>query len=547
MPQKNDEDQIILALKAIKRDPKLSFRAAAKIYSVDPMKLSRRQRGQRPRRDMAANSRKLTDLEESIIVRYVLDLDSKGFPPRYCGVEDMANQILTERDASRVGPRWAANFVKRQPELTARFNRKYDYQRALCDPNSWFTLVQNTKAKYGILDSDTYNFDETGFLMGIIATTMVITSADRRGKPKMRQPGNRDWVTVIQSVNALGWTVPPYIIVKGQYHLLSWYENGQLPKDWRVHTSNNGWTTNEIGLDWIKHFNIHTRPRTIGGYRLLILDGHESHHSTAFELYCKANNVITLCMPAHSSHLLQPLDVGCFGPLKKAYGKQIEDLIRNNITHVTKEDFFSAFYAAHKAAMTEENIKAGFQGAGLIPLDRERVVSRLDIRLRTPTPQTSRPGTAQSWVSKTPNNAREASSQSAFIKGRIACHQNSSPTAIHDAVDQFTKGSMAVMHKMTLMQAEIKQLRKANEMLSKRRRAKRSRLQNGGSLSVQEAEDIRDQIEVEVQVRQEMQASIGRKPRVETRARRCGKCGEAGHNARTCHIVVETTAEDVSE
>jgi hypothetical protein len=199
------------------------------------MKLSRRQRGQKPRRDRIANLRKLTDLEESVILQHILNLDSKGFPPRYRGVEDMANQILAERDAGRVGPRWAANFVKRQPELTTRFNRKYDYQRALCeDPEiirGWFALVRNTIAKYGILESDTYNFDETGFLMGLISTTMVITSVERRGRAKVKQPGNRDWVTVIQAVNAAGWAIPPYIIVKGQYHLLSWYENDQLPKD----------------------------------------------------------------------------------------------------------------------------------------------------------------------------------------------------------------------------------------------------------------------------------------------------------------------------
>jgi hypothetical protein len=49
---------------------------------------------------------------------------------------------------------------------------------------------------------------------------------------------------------------------------------------------------------------------------LLILDGHESHHSTEFELYYQQNNIITLCIPPHSSYLLQPLDVGYFGPLK---------------------------------------------------------------------------------------------------------------------------------------------------------------------------------------------------------------------------------------
>jgi hypothetical protein len=109
-------------------------------------------------------------------------------------------------------------------------------------------------------------------------------------------------------------------------------------------------------MDWIQHFEKHTRGRTTSAYRLLILDGHESHHLGAFEEYCKEHNIITLCMPAHSSHILQPLDVGCFSPLKKAYGRQIEHMMRAYITHVTKDDFFPAFRTAHFAAMTEHNI-----------------------------------------------------------------------------------------------------------------------------------------------------------------------------------------------
>jgi hypothetical protein len=103
MPQQNDEATVQLALQALANNPKLSLRAAEKIYSVNHKKLSRRRRGQLSRRDIPANSRKLTNLEESVIVRYILDLDSKGFPPRLSGVEDMANRLLAERDASRVG------------------------------------------------------------------------------------------------------------------------------------------------------------------------------------------------------------------------------------------------------------------------------------------------------------------------------------------------------------------------------------------------------------------------------------------------------------
>jgi hypothetical protein len=76
---------------------------------------------------------------------------------------------------------------------------------------------------------------------------------------------------------------------------------------------------NELGLEWLKHFDAHTKKRTVGTVRLLLINGHESHNSLDFQQYCKDNKIITLCMPPHLSHLLQPLDVGCFAPLKRAY------------------------------------------------------------------------------------------------------------------------------------------------------------------------------------------------------------------------------------
>lgn len=91
-------------------------------------------------------------------------------------------------------------------------------------------------------------------------------------------------------------------------------------------------------------------------------------------------------MPPHSSHKLQPLDVGCFGPLKEAYGRQIETLMQAHITHVAKPDFFSAFSAAFNLAMTEENIRGWFRGVGIVPLSPETVVSRLDDTPRARTP-----------------------------------------------------------------------------------------------------------------------------------------------------------------
>jgi hypothetical protein len=91
--------------------------------------------------------------------------------------------LLAKRHCDPVGQNWAANFVKRRPKLKVKFNYKYDYQRALCeDPEiiqGWFWLIENMKAKYGILNNNIYNFNEAGFMMGIISTRAVVTSSKR--------------------------------------------------------------------------------------------------------------------------------------------------------------------------------------------------------------------------------------------------------------------------------------------------------------------------------------------------------------------------------
>jgi hypothetical protein len=463
----------------------------------------------------------------------------------------MANRLLDDRDAPPVGKRWASNFVKRHKELKTRYFRTYDYQRAKCeDPTAirnWFRLVENTIAKYGITLADIYNFDETGFMMGVIASGMVVTGTERRGRPKSVQPGSREWITVIQAINAEGWTIPPFIIGAGQYHLANWYRENNLPDDWAIATSPNGWTDNELGLEWLKHFNRCTANRSTGPYRLLILDGHESHHSIDFERYCQENKIITLCMPAHTSHLLQPLDVGCFGPLKKVYGRQIEHLIRCNITHVSKTEFFPAFYAAFQATMTEKNIKAAFRGAGLVPLDPESVISKLDVQLRTPTPVEEEVGPSTPWVSKTPKTVLEAESQSEYLDRRIRRHQSSSPESILEALKCLSKGTKAIMHENALLRAQVRDLQQANETLSRRRRAKRTRFQKGGVLTVREAREVIDHMNVDRRVEGASSTSGGQGGSARPRERRCGGCGKTGHNARTCQIVVAISEEEFSD
>jgi hypothetical protein len=93
------EARIILAIEAIRNSKSLSQRSAVKIYKVPLSTLSDRIASRTYRPETKANGLKLTELEEGIIVRYILDLDSRGFAPRLTSVEDMANLLLESRGA----------------------------------------------------------------------------------------------------------------------------------------------------------------------------------------------------------------------------------------------------------------------------------------------------------------------------------------------------------------------------------------------------------------------------------------------------------------
>jgi hypothetical protein len=98
----------------------------------------------------------------------------------------------------------------------AKYLRKYDYQQAKYeDPEiltKWFNLIDTTIKRYEITTNNIFNFDETGFQMGVITTVNVLTqtkpskSSSRRirsGRPLVSQPRNRNWVTVIEGINSI--------------------------------------------------------------------------------------------------------------------------------------------------------------------------------------------------------------------------------------------------------------------------------------------------------------------------------------------------------
>jgi hypothetical protein len=200
----------------------MSQRRAAVVYDVPESTLCTRRAKTTSQRDSHPNPSRLTRPEEETVMQYIKKLDARGFAPTLSYIREMANQLLAARHGGQVGEKWARNLVKRKPEIKPQVTRQRDHQRVLCSNltiiSPWFNLVRNVKAKYGILDKDTYNFDETGFQMGVGGSVKVVTVSERRLRPLQVQPGDCEWATLIAAINAMGWVIPPFIIFKAKNH-----------------------------------------------------------------------------------------------------------------------------------------------------------------------------------------------------------------------------------------------------------------------------------------------------------------------------------------
>jgi hypothetical protein len=277
-------------------------------------------------------------------------------------------------------------------------------------------------------------------------------------------------------------------------------------------------------------FEKYTAQRTKGVYRLLILDGHGSHGTPEFDLFCKEHSIITLCMPPHSSHLLQPLDVGCFAVLKRSYGRQIEGYMRNGVNHIDKPDFLRAFHTARTEAMTLANIQSSFTATGLVPYDPERVLSKLHTQLKTPTPPSTShantpASTTQPWVFETPHDTAQLALQANAIRRIVAL-----PTPTNRALDQLIKGCQLAMNSAVILAEENRQLQHENKRQKRKRAKKRAFIATGGILTVQEGLDRSQDTNIVPE-----SGVVPKEATVKTRApRTCSMCRSLLHTARTC-------------
>ena len=178
--------------------------------------------------------------------------------------------------------------------------------------------------------------------------------------------------TVVACGSASGYILPPMIVFPRVR--VSEALKASAPPGSIVAAQKKGWITAELYLRWFRFFLEQIPPaRPV----LLIQDGCSSHISIELIELAKENHVHLLCLPSHTTHVLQPLDVGVFSSFKHQVGLALNRLLRSSEGRVpTSEDIPAILSEAWPKSVTPVNIMSGFRKSGIHPLNPSYIHDR---------------------------------------------------------------------------------------------------------------------------------------------------------------------------
>ncbi|UPX14071.1 uncharacterized protein EKO05_0004563 [Ascochyta rabiei] len=371
-----------------------SQRQAAKAYGVPRSTIQERLSGRQPNAIAHHQQQRLTPEQEQFLVNWILEEDSRAQPPSHPRVREMATLILhMNGDYEPLGHKWVTHFITRNPRVASIVGRKIESARTTAANyetiRAFLELFERTRIELGIQYEDIWNMDETGVGLGVCSNSRVVASSSKK-KAYVKSPEDREWVSIIESISAVGKKLQCLVIFKGKHLQSTWFPAQGVP-DWLYTTSENGWTSNAIGSEWLKRIFLPQTTPQPGRWRLLILDGHGSQIPIDFMWLCKQSKVYLLYLPPHASHVLQPLDLAPFSVLKSRYRSGIRALSAlDDAAPIKKERFVTSYNKARDEGLSERVIRAGWKAAGLCPYNPDLVLlsSQVSGRPITPPPST---------------------------------------------------------------------------------------------------------------------------------------------------------------
>ena len=371
------ESRISDAIAAFNRNEFSSRRAAAVAYDVPAATLIQRiKEKSKSHQEGAESLKRLTNDQELYLVNWIIELDRVKQAPSRVQVRKMVTKILNlEGDNISLGKNWVYRFLSRHPQIKGMTGKPLDKARVQAATteaiDEFYTLFETVKRDFDVLPENIWNMDEHGLALGI-CTNQRVMGVSNKSFTYRETPEDREWVSIVEKISMDSRKTRPLVIFKGTTPQTSWFEEN-VP-DWVYTTSENGWTANRIALGWLKTiFLPETKPQDENSWRILLVDGHGSHTNVDFQWECYKNKVHMVYMPPHTSHILQPLDLSCFSPLKARYRRLIEDLSTiHDSAPIKKQIFIKCYYEARNERLGDTQIKGGWRAAGLFPFNRQK-------------------------------------------------------------------------------------------------------------------------------------------------------------------------------
>lgn len=268
------------------------------------------------------------------------------------------------------GKDWLEGFLKRNPSISIRkpeatsMNRIKGFNKT--EVKTFFENLENVMEKFKFTPNNIYNMDETG-ITTVQDTNRILAAKGQKRIGAVTSGERGQTTTVICAFNAAGTYVPPVFIYARQRMTPLLEGNG--PPGSLYKCSKNGWTNEELFIQWLQHFRKYANPSENEPV-LLILDNHGSHITIEAYEYCKENFITMLSLPPHSSHRLQPLDVVFFGPLKKAYNRECDLYMKSHPTErITVYKIAELFNKAYTNVATIAKGISGFASTGIYPIN----------------------------------------------------------------------------------------------------------------------------------------------------------------------------------
>ncbi|XP_041484938.1 uncharacterized protein LOC121431436 [Lytechinus variegatus] len=373
----------------------------------------------------------LTQVDERALVEHLHKLSSYGYGLTKTQVIHLATNMADElgrREGKAKGrllsDTWYRLFRQRWPDLRLVAPSKLQMSRAKSTTaavlSSYFEELRQVMDRYDLRDKPyhIYNVDETN--INAEHKPPKVVCGDQGSRTNAITSHRIATTTVLACGNAAGRALPPYYVFKGK-RMMPELMDGALPGS-KMTLTETGWSNGAVFSKFLtEHFVPSLPPREDGEYVLLMYDGHTSHISTTVIDFARANQVILFVLPAHTSHITQPLDVACFSAMKSAYNQECALYMQKNPGQViTRYEIAWLSLAAYLRALKEENLKAAFRKTGIFPLDPNAVkigeVSKTST-LVTPTSSTTPSeekhqigpmgdmGEAQGWTNQTPSEA----------------------------------------------------------------------------------------------------------------------------------------------